>query len=150
MQGNAVLAGRTAATTEDMMALVYVLWEKKDDIPLIQKEISKLANPYDEKLRDAVRKFEEIRDSINSVTNHTDKTRASIEAKTGLEAIIGTLDNLIKDARKNGRDISAMEAKRAEIVNYNQANMEEALGLNLSFNGGPSKTKVDLDELSPF
>lgn len=141
MQGNAVMNGRDQVVLDDLGALIHVLWEKKEDITLIEDEIVKLINPYDDKLRDLMKKFKEIKDNLDSIKDVNDKCRASIEAKASLESIVNKLDMTIKDARKNGKDVSAMNAQRDSITNFNQNLMQEALGLNLSFGN---------DDTSPF
>lgn len=133
MQGNAVIEGRDKVVLDDLSALVYVLWEKPEDINEIDAEITKIVNPYDNKINDLMRKFKEIQDNLDSVTDTNEKCRLSIEAKGNLESIATRMDKVIKDANKNGKDVTDMNTKRAEIVNYNQKVMQEALGINLNF-----------------
>lgn len=135
MQGNAILSGRDNVVVDDLEALIYVLWKDKSDIDLIRDEINKIANPYDDKLNEFIRKFNEIKSDLDGITDENDKCRKSIEAKGLFEAIIKKLTTLIKDATKAGKDVSSMDGLRTEIINYNQKLMQESLGINIPGGG---------------
>ena len=144
MQGNAMLMGRSEVVLDDIGALKFVLWEKDKDILLVESEIDKLINPFDDEIKGYIRKVAEIEDSINAITNPSDKCGAVIEAKGRLEDIIKKMDKTIKDASNNGKDVSYMNSERDRIVKLNQKLMEEALGLNLGSMTG------DVSEGLPF
>lgn len=131
LQGNAILNGRSAVTLDDLEALTYILWKDKSDIDLIREEINKIANPYDDKLAEYTRKFNEIKADLESITDDTEKCRKSIEAKGSFESITKRLATLIKNATKAGKDTSAMTKLRENIISYNQEIMQASLGINI-------------------
>lgn len=133
MQGSAVLNGRNCVSLDDLNSLTYVLWSKKEDIEFIQTEVTKLINPYDEKYNDLVKKFNEIKTGLDKITDESEKCRSALEARSGLESILGKFDNLIKESRKSGKDVTAMEEQRSIVITFNEALMQEALGMNLAF-----------------
>ena len=135
LQGNAVMNDRDAVVLDDFTALIHVLWEKEEDIPTIEGEIAKLINPYDDKIKNLMGNFKQIKDNLVSIKDPTDKCRASIEAKGALESIVGKFENVIKEANKNGKDTTDMVKTKDEIILFNTKIMEEALGLNFAASG---------------
>ncbi|MGU9539808.1 AAA family ATPase [Clostridium tepidum] len=133
IQGNALLCGRSYVIVEDFEALKNVLWNDIDDIEIIETNIVKIINPYDDKVRDYVRKFNEIKEEIDYIEDKDEKIRATIEAKVGIENIIKRLNALIEEARNKGKDIKNMINKRKYIEDYNESIMKEVLGIDLNF-----------------
>lgn len=131
MQGNAILQDRTMVTVDDLESLIHILWKDKSDIDLIREEINKIANPYDDKLAEFTRKFNEIKTDLESITDDTEKCRKSIEAKGSFESITKKLASLIKNATKAGKDITGMTTLRETIISYNQEIMQASLGINI-------------------
>lgn len=131
MQGNAILQDRTMVTVDDLESLVHILWKDKSDIDLIREEINKIANPYDDKLAEFTRKFNEIKTDLESITDDTEKCRKSIEAKGSFESITKKLASLIKNATKAGKDITGMTTLREAIISYNQEIMQASLGISI-------------------
>lgn len=133
IQGNALLYGREHVVVEDFEALKNVLWNDLDDISIIENNINKIINPYDDKVRDYVRKFNEIKEEIDYIEDKDDKIRATIEAKVSIENIVKRLDRLIQQAENNGKDIENMIKKKKYIEDYNENIMKEVLGIDLNF-----------------
>ncbi|MCR1935309.1 AAA family ATPase [Clostridium tepidum] len=133
IQGNALLCGRSYVIVEDFEALKNVLWNDIDDIEIIETNIVKIINPYDDKVRDYVRKFNEIKEEIDYIEDKDEKIRATIEAKVGIENIIKRLNALIEEARNKGKDTKNMINKRKYIEDYNESIMKEVLGIDLNF-----------------
>ncbi|MNR13702.1 hypothetical protein D3C85_1301240 [compost metagenome] len=128
-----------------MAALIYVLWEKKEDIKEIESEILKLVNPYDSEIKKLFDKALEIRDKTLAITSKTDRAAAAVDAKDNLEKLIGKLDKVIKDANVNGKDITSMQKKRTEIVKINDDIIASCLGI-----AGSSVNTPDTDDTMPF
>lgn len=145
MQANAALDSRNSVSLDDMQALIYVLWEKKEDIKEIEAEILKLVNPYDSEIKKLFDKALEIRDKTLAITSKTDRAAAAVDAKDNLEKLIGKLDKVIKDANANGKDITSMQKKRTEIVKINDDIIASCLGI-----AGSSVNTPDTDDSMPF
>ncbi|EJP6473223.1 AAA family ATPase [Clostridium botulinum] len=135
IQGNALLCGRNYVIVEDLEALKNVLWNDIDDITIIETNIIKVINPYDDKVRDYTRKFNEIKEEIDYIEDKDEKIRATIEAKVSIENIIKRLNILIEAARNKGKDTKNMINKRKYIEDYNESIMKEVLGIDLNFEG---------------
>ncbi|MFV3011996.1 AAA family ATPase [Clostridium botulinum] len=133
IQGNALLCGRNYAVVEDFEALKNILWNDLDDIAIIETNIIKIINPYDDKVRDYVRKFNEIKEEIDYIEDKDEKIRATIEAKVSIENIIKRLNILIEEAQNKGKDTKNMIKKKKYIEDYNERIMKEVLGIDLSF-----------------
>lgn len=129
MQAEAALNNRDKVTVDDLQALVYVLWEKKDDIKEIEAEVLKLVNPYDSEVKKLFDKALEIRDKTMAITNKTERAGASVDAKDNLSKLVAKLDKVIKDAQANGKDVTAFQKKRAEIIKINDEIIASCLGL---------------------
>ncbi len=118
---------------EDFEALKNILWNDLDDIAIIETNIIKIINPYDDKVRDYVRKFNEIKEEIDYIEDKDEKIRATIEAKVSIENIIKRLNILIEEAQNKGKDTKNMIKKKKYIEDYNERIMKEVLGIDLSF-----------------
>ncbi|EJO5348731.1 AAA family ATPase [Clostridium botulinum] len=133
IQGNALLCGRDYVVVEDFEALKNVLWNDLDDIEIIENNIIKIINPYDDKVKDYIRKFSEIKEEIESIEDKDEKIRTTIEAKVGIENIIKRLNSLIEQAKNKGKDTKNMLKKKKYIEDYNGEIMKEVLGIDLNF-----------------
>lgn len=145
MQAEAALNGRDKVALDDLQALIYVLWEKKEDIKEIEAEILKLVNPYDAEVKKLFGKALEIKDKTLAITNKTDRAGAAVDAKDNLEKLTTKMDKLIKDAKNNGKDTTKFEKQRQQIVEMNDEIIQSCLGLM----GGSVKSKATSDEM-PF
>lgn len=144
MQGHAVYKGRGMVVLDDLIVLKHVLWEKKEDIEKIEDEIVKLINPFDDKIREIIRKFKEVSSNIDAMVDDNDKCRAAIEAKGSLEGQIKKYDEIIKEAKKNGKDVTDMLKGRDTITTFIQKLMEETMGFNLSTNDAGVTTTITM------
>ena len=131
MQASAVLRGAKAVGIDDFKALTYVLWEKEEQIPIIQQEIAKLVNPFDDKIREYRESFETIRKDIENCTDENEKSSKSLEAKGGIEKITSKLNKLITDATKQGKDTTEFIQLRDTMVAYSNEIVQNALGATL-------------------
>jgi MoxR-like ATPase len=131
MQASAVLRGAKAVGIDDFKSLTYVLWEKEEQIPIIEQEIAKLVNPFDDKIREYRDSFETIRKDIENCTDENEKSSKSLEAKGGIEKITHKLNKLITDATKQGKDTSEFIELRDTMVAYSNEIVQNALGATL-------------------
>lgn len=145
MQAEAALQGRDKVVLDDLGSLIYVLWEKKEDIKEIEAEVLKLINPYDSEVKKLFTKALEIRDKTLSITNKTDRAGAAVDAKDNLEKLVAKMDKLIKTAAANGKDITKFSKQRNDIVEMNDEIIASCLGLV----SGSMKAKAQTDDM-PF
>jgi MoxR-like ATPase len=116
IQANAALEGRTDTTPDDMEHLAYVLWEKKEDIEEIQAIITKMMNPFKDKVNTSYKEACKIRDEVMSITDKTDRANKAIDARNVLDKITKRIDGVIAQASKEGRDTTEFDNKRADVV----------------------------------
>lgn len=146
MQGAAVLRGSDAVGLDDFASLVYALWEKEEHIPIVASAIGKLINPYDDKFKELVNNFEEIKTAINNATDSSQKNIKILESKGAIDKIVGKMSKLINEASKNGKVVDDFIAFREEIVAYNQEVLATALGSSvLGSSSTKKKSPLDLD-----
>lgn len=115
MQANAALDGRTQTTPDDMEHLAYVLWEKKEDIEDIQAAITKMMNPFKDKINTAYKEAYKVRDEVMAITDKTDRANKAIDARNVLDKIIKRMDGVINQAQSEGRDTTEFEKKQKEV-----------------------------------
>lgn len=115
MQANAALEGRTDTNPDDMEHLAYVLWEKKEDIEEIQGIITKMMNPFKDKVNTAYRDACKTRDEVMAISDKTDRANKAIDARNVLDKIVKRMDLTISQAQKEGRDVAEFAKKRAEV-----------------------------------
>ena len=119
MQGSAVLEGRSTVGLNDFNSLLYVLWDKEDQIPNIEGEIAKIVNPYDEQFAKLKDSFNQIKSSIDNAGNDKDRLSKAVSSKSAMNRIVGRFNKLITEASRNGRDTQKFEEFRDNIVKYN-------------------------------
>lgn len=131
MQASAIVHGRQQVGIDDFKSLVYVLWEKEEQIPIIESSITKMINPFDDQFKVFKDNFIAIKKDIDSSTDENDKSTKSLEAKGSIEKLTSKLNKLINDAFRNGKDISEFVNFRDEMIAYSDKIVEEALGASL-------------------
>lgn len=141
MQAEAAIRGRDKVALDDLQGLIYVLWEKKEDIKEIEAEILKLVNPYDAEMKKLFTKAIEVRDKTMGITNKTDRAGAAVDAKDNLEKLVAKMDKLIKDAANNGKDVTKFTKSRQDVIKINDDIIASCLGLV----GGSMNTKATED-----
>jgi MoxR-like ATPase len=117
LQANAALEGRNSVLTDDFIALQYVLWQRKDDIPNVETQILKLANPYEEKLKQYFLQAREAYETTMAIQDKTDRANKAIEARAVIEQSAKSINKLINAAKKEGRDITKLEGRLKEVQN---------------------------------
>ena len=131
LQGSAVLRGATNVGLDDFRSLIWVLWSKEEEIPIVTREILKMVNPYDDKFKEIVNQFEQIKADIDNCTSDDQKTKKTIEAKSAIERLTTKLNKLMNEASKNGRDVNDFAEFKDKMVQYNNANINAMLGSTL-------------------
>lgn len=128
LQGAAVLRGSNQVSLDDFKNLVYALWEKEDQIPIIESAIMKMVNPYDDRLKEIKENFTQIKTDIDSCTDPQQKMQKSLESKANIEKLVSKTNKLINEATKNGKDVAEFIDFKNSMVMYNQKLIDEALG----------------------
>lgn len=131
LQASAVINGRNRVSLDDFKSLIYVLWDKEEQIPYIESAITKMINPYDDQFRAFKDSFMNIKKDVDSCSDVNEKSQKSLEAKGGIEKITSKLNKLINDASKNGKDITEFTNLRDEMVAYSNKIVQDALGASL-------------------
>lgn len=131
LQGAAVLRGSDQVGLDDFKSLIYVLWEKEEQIPIIESAILKMVNPYDDRFKEIKENFSQIKTDIEGCTDQQQKMQKSLESKSNIEKLVAKINKLANEASKNGKDASEFFAFRDDMVSYNQVLIKEALGTSL-------------------
>ena len=131
LQASAVVHGRQQVGIDDFKALIYVLWDKEEQIPFIESTITKMINPFDDQFADFKKQFASLQKDIDSTTDENEKATKSLEAKSNIEKLTSKLNRLINEASKNGKDITDFTAFRDEMIAYSNKVVQDALGASL-------------------
>ena len=131
MQASAVINGRQQVGVDDFKALIYVLWDKEEQIPIIESSITKMINPFDDQFKGFKDNFAAIRKDIDNCNDENEKSTKSLEAKGSIEKLTSKLNRLINEASKNGKDITEFTLFRDEMVAYSNKIVQDALGASL-------------------
>lgn len=145
MQGSAVLAGRHTVGLDDFKNLLYVLWEKEDQLPQIESELTRVVNPYDEQFAKLKASFEQIKDTIDKADDEKDQLRKAMSSKTAIARIVGRINKLVNEASRNGRDTKEYENLRDFIVKYNDDVINTSFNNNFPINNTTSIGNIDND-----
>lgn len=115
MQANALLDGRDEIEPDDMEHLPYVLWEKKEDVEIIEGIITKLMDPFKDRVNKLYKQARETLDKTLAMTDNTERANAAIDARTILERTQKTIQENIDKAKASGRKADDFETKRDEV-----------------------------------
>ena len=127
LQGSAVLAGRNKVVLEDFRSLKYVLWEKREQLVDIEKEIEHVCNPYDEQFASLKKSFEEIKNKIDNVSTDSEKAKLAIQSKNAINRIVSRLNKLCAEASTNGKDTTNFEEYRNKVAKFNEDNISKSI-----------------------
>lgn len=110
MMAHALLDGRTTVTGADFVALQYIMWNKDvRELEFVEKELEKFANPHEAKLKELLKKAEEVRENTLKIDNRTERAAEAVQANASLNDIISKMEDEIEDAKENGIDISNLK-----------------------------------------
>jgi len=138
LQASAVVHGRQQVGIDDFKSLIYVLWDKEEQIPFIEATITKMINPYDDQFKQFTDSFNSIKKDIDNCTDENEKSAKSLEAKGSIEKLTSKLNKLINEASKNGKDITDFAKFRDEMVAYSNKVVQDALGASLGISSDGS------------
>ena len=130
LQTEAFINGRDKVIDDDFIALTDILWIKESDITTVESEIKKIVDPYSDKYNEYLRKFNEIKSDIESVSDPALKANKSIEAKKSFENMTKKINTLINQGNRNGKDMAKLEKLKKNFIEYNEKLLRETLGLN--------------------
>ena len=136
LQASAIVNGRQQVGIDDFKSLIYVLWDKEEQIPLIESTITKMINPFDDQFKAFKDSFTVIRKDIDNCSDENEKANKSLEAKSSIEKLTSKLNRLINDAAKNGKDVSDFTNFRDEMIAYSDKIVKDALGASLGISTG--------------
>jgi len=128
LQANAMLNGRQRCSTDDLAALVNVLWERKEDIDKIMSLIVKYASPQDQKYSEFKNKYKGIKEAVESKTGN-ERNNAVIEATTKLGALKNSIQKTMKELADQGKETDLFMALSTEIQEYNAKMISETMGV---------------------
>lgn len=127
MQANAAISGRTIADPDDMEPLAYVLWERKEDIEEIQAFITKMMNPFKDKVNTAYKEAESIQKKVMAIQNKTDRANQAIDARNVLDKLAKRIKSVVAEAEKEGRDATEFRAKMSAVEDMNKEIVHKCL-----------------------
>ncbi len=122
MMANALLNGRDNVVSNDFLCLKYVLWNKDlKELEIVENELAKFVNPHESKLKDLLKKAEEVKENTLKIENRTERAGEAVQANSTLQDIIGKMEDEIDDASTNGVDVSNLKKfieKAEEIMHH--------------------------------
>lgn len=120
IQAQAYRDGRMMADVEDMKILTNVLWRTQKDIPVVEKCIFELANPWDKKALeirgDVERLARQIDDLLKSSEDPVEKSRKAMIINGKLEQAAAELKQLRKEAKAQGRKSDLMDQVKEQTL----------------------------------
>ncbi|WP_422661595.1 AAA family ATPase (plasmid) [Paenibacillus sp. EC2-1] len=116
MMANAVLNGRDRVTTDDFKCLRNVLWNKDvKEIAIIESELGKFVNPYESRIKEFVKKADEVMKKTMAVTNRSERAGEAVSANAVLQEVIAKMTDELNDARANGVDVKPLEKMVSDV-----------------------------------
>lgn len=129
LQAEAALNGRDQVNQTDLRAIINVLWERAEDLAVLEEEVGKLVNPFEVELRKLKTRIAEIHQSVEGIEDRTEKTNRAIEAKVHYEKVLNKLNYLAMEAKKAGFDPADILETRSRVNRLNQEMLRECLGI---------------------
>lgn len=129
LQGEAVLNSRNQVSLADFTSINNVLWEKFEDIPVVEQETAKLINPFDAELWKLKTRLDEIHDSTANISDRVERTNKAIEAKAHYEEVISRMTTLAQKAKQAGFDPGNILAQRNKAINLKDEMLRSCLGI---------------------
>jgi MoxR-like ATPase len=129
MQGEAVINGRGQVTIADIASINSILWEKVEDIPVIEQETAKMINPFDAEMRKLLARVDEINASLANVDERIEKTKKAVEAKAHYDEVITRLEQLAQKAKESGFDSAGIVQQREKVIGLKDEMLYSCLGI---------------------
>jgi MoxR-like ATPase len=127
MQATAALSGAKSVDPDHMEHLCYILWDNRDDIEDIKAELTKMMNPFKDKINTAFREAQKIQAEVMGITDNTDRANKAIDARTTLEKIARRMTTVIEEATKEGRDTTEFTKLRDRVGEINSEIVNKCL-----------------------
>lgn len=129
LQGEAALEGRNQVLLADLNAIINVLWERPEDIQVVEQEVVKLVNPFDAELRTLVARIAEIHNGMVNIEDRVEKTNKAIEAKAHYDDLISRLSKLGKEAKKAGHEPTNIVEQLQRTIRLKEEMLKTCLGI---------------------
>jgi MoxR-like ATPase len=129
MQGEAVLNQRGQVTIADLASINNVLWEKPEDIPVIELETAKAINPFDAEMRKLLARVDEISASLSNIDDRIERTKKAVEAKAHYDELITRLEQLAQKAKESGFDPASICEQRMKVILLKDEMLFSCLGI---------------------
>jgi MoxR-like ATPase len=129
MQGEAVINGRSQVTIADLASINNVLWEKPEDVSVIEQETAKAINPFDAEMRKLLTRVEEIGASLANVDDRIERTKKAVEAKAHYDEVITRLEQLAQEAKESGFDPASICEQRMKVILLKDEMLYSCLGI---------------------
>jgi MoxR-like ATPase len=121
LRAHAYLAGRNAVADEDLGFLEHVLWRDPAERTEVRTVIRDLLRGYEDEVRVLLYQTRELRDYALRTWDTTEqRARATVEAHTKVQSILGKVDGILSRARTDGRPLERALALREEIAQIEQ------------------------------
>jgi MoxR-like ATPase len=117
LRAHAWLAGRDAASEEDVPFLEHVLWRDPAERAVVRTAIRELLSGYEDEVRVLLYQSRELREyALRPWDTRELRSRAAVEAHTKIRNILGKVDVILSQARNGGRPVERAQALRQEIA----------------------------------
>src|SRR5262249_38162821 len=121
LRAHAYLNGRDAVGEDDLLVLAHVLWRDPAERTVVQEALREILRGHEDEVRALLYQSRELREyALRPWDSHDLATRATVEAHTKLQAILGKVAALVAKAREGGRAVGAAQELRAEIAGIQQ------------------------------
>jgi len=117
LRAHAWLAGRDAASEEDVPFLEHVLWRDPAERAVVRTAVRELLSGYEDEVRVLLYQSRELREyALRPWDTRELRSRAAVEAHTKIRNILGKVDVILSQARNGGRPVERAQALRQEIA----------------------------------
>ncbi len=140
MQGEAVVNGRGQVTIADIASINNVLWERPEDISVIEQETAKLINPFEAEMKKLMVRVDEITASTANIEDRVERTKKAVESKVHYDEVITKLEQLAQKAKESGFDASNILEQRQKVIGLRDEMLYDCLGI-----GEKRKTKSEFE-----
>lgn len=117
LQASAFLDGRGTVDDDDLAIERHVLWDVVEQIPTVEKKVLALTSPLTRAALEFQTQLEEIEEGIDSRKGQSVETRAGYggEAKHKVDQITKKLNDLIEQAKRQGRSTTRLEGLGSQV-----------------------------------
>lgn len=117
LRAGACLEGRAVVTPADIRWLEHVLWSDPEEKPKVRTIIAKVAGGDEEEAKKLLFQAREIHAyARRGWPDESARARALIEAHAKLDELRKRSERMLSETRRRGRDVTRLEAVKAEIA----------------------------------